>query len=143
MKALSIQQPWADMILYHGKDIENRTWRLPRWMVGQRIYVHAGKRVDWDAPGEWRVTSERLGAILGEVTITGCVTDSPSHWFCGPYGFTLADPVAYENPRPCRGGLGFFVPEGGRSATWGAQERRVRVQTVDTPDKRGASNEPS
>ena len=104
MKVLSIQQPHADEILFHGKDIENRTWPLPRWMKGQRIYVHAGKTVRgyYDGP------DNRLGAILGEVTITGCVTQSDSLWFEGPYGFTLKDPVAYDEPIPFRGKLGFF-----------------------------------
>ena len=42
LKALSIQQPHADEVLLGGKDVENRTWRLPSGMKGQRIYVHAG-----------------------------------------------------------------------------------------------------
>ena len=44
MKALSIQQPHADEILFAGKDIENRKWKLPAFMVGERIYIHAGKK---------------------------------------------------------------------------------------------------
>ena len=99
-------QPWADHILFDGKDVENRTWKLPAWMIGQRIYVHAGKKHDGEA--EDRLGAERYGAILGEVTITGCVTDSKSSWFNGPYGFTLANPLAYEKPIPLRGRLGFF-----------------------------------
>ena len=104
MKALSIQQPHADEVLFEGKDIENRKWELPRYMVGQRIYIHAGKkpRAGYYGP------KNRLGAILGEVTITGCVTESDSEWFEGPYGFVLKDPVAYDKPRPRRGRLGFF-----------------------------------
>ena len=39
LKALSIQQPHADEVLLGGKDVENRTWRLPSGMKGQRIYV--------------------------------------------------------------------------------------------------------
>ena len=69
MKALSIRQPWAHLIL-HGlpqygpvdegdgnfrlaptitpalKDIENRSWPLPSGMVGQRIYIHAARKTD-------------------------------------------------------------------------------------------------
>ena len=107
MKALSIKQPWADHILFDGKDIENRTWPLPLHMIGQRIAVHAGKKAD----GRYDGPPERLGAILGEVTITGCVVDSDSSWFNGPYGFTVENPVAYEKPLPCRGMLGFFEPK--------------------------------
>ena len=57
-------------------------------------------------------TAATLGAIIGEVDITGCIEESGSPWFTGKYGFTLANPVLYEKPIPCRGQLGFFeVPE--------------------------------
>lgn len=46
MKALSIKQPWAWLIVNGYKGIENRTWHLPESMRGQRIYVHAGKKPD-------------------------------------------------------------------------------------------------
>ena len=114
MKALSIKQPHADWILYAGKDIENRTWRCPYDVIGQRIYIHAGKKVDTEISAQWawRDTPERLGAIVGEVDITGCVKQCQSEWFYGPYGFVLANPVAYDTPIPCRGRLGFFEIEG-------------------------------
>ena len=104
MKTLSIQQPHADEILFEGKDIENRTWRLPKAMKGQRIYVHAGKRSRVASPKY----ANRLGAVLGEVTIVDCVESSDSPWFEGPFGFVLKDPVAYDVPIPARGRLGFF-----------------------------------
>ena len=114
MKALSIQQPWADLIVWGGKDIENRSWRLPNHMVGQRIHVHAGKRLDRATLDFFNMTvpAERLGALLGTVKITGCVTESDSEWFSGPYGFTLADPAPHLHPIPCRGRLGFFQAPG-------------------------------
>lgn len=51
------------------------------------------------------------GAIIGEVDIVDCVTESKSPWFTGPYGFVLANPVAYKVPVPCKGKLGFFTPD--------------------------------
>ena len=104
MKHLAIQQPWVDRILFEGKDVENRTWVLPKAMIGQRIKLHASKKPQ---PG-FKGDASRLGAILGEVTITGCVTQSGSPWFEGPYGFTLANPVAYDQPIPAKGRLGFY-----------------------------------
>ena len=56
-----IRQPHADEVLLGGKDVENRTWRLPSGMKGQRIYVHAGLK---PRPG-YRGSKDRLGAILG------------------------------------------------------------------------------
>ena len=115
MRALSVRQPWTDLILFEGKDIENRTWPLPKKMIGQRIYLHAGKKLDKVAaqdyyPPDGALHANRLGSILGEVTITGCVTSSDSLWFQGPYGFVLADPTAYDQPIPCKGMYGFFEP---------------------------------
>lgn len=120
--ALSIQQPWADLILHHGKDVENRTWPPGRLVIGEPIYVHAGIRRD--TSGAWReilpeipIEIERRdparhGAILGEVTVVDCVTSSDSPWFFGPYGWVLANPVPYVQPTPHRGRLGLFVPRG-------------------------------
>ena len=115
MRALSIRQPWAWLVVNGYKDIENRTWSA---RFRGRIYVHAGQRVVADDYPEQReyITEAGIiiprdlprGAIVGEVTITGCVAASDSPWFCGPYGFTLADPLVYEIPVPYLGRLGFF-----------------------------------
>ena len=134
MKALSIRQPWAWLICKGYKDIENRNWHIhmPPLLnypaTPRRIYVHAGlSKAGWDkhfkgkALEEYQFIKARLpdvhfpvdvyyGGIIGEVDITGCVDKSDSPWFVGPYGFTLANPVLYDNPIPCRGMLGFFEP---------------------------------
>jgi hypothetical protein len=44
MKALTIWQPWAALIMAGAKPWEWRGWRLPRHMIGQRIVIHAGTR---------------------------------------------------------------------------------------------------
>lgn len=70
MKAISVIQPWGVAILRAGKNVENRDWRLPRGVVGQRVAIHASKR--WDL-GE-------IGACLGMVNRIGVVeygTESP------------------------------------------------------------------
>ena len=116
MRALSIRQPWAWLVVNGYKDIENRTWSTE---FRGRVYIHAGQRMVTDDYPEQRehisgagiVIPAKLarGAIVGEVTITGCRSSSDSPWFCGPYGFLLEDPVAYEHPIPYRGQLGFFA----------------------------------
>ena len=145
MIALTVMQPYASFIAARaddqmGKDIENRTWPLPRsFVTPQRVYVHAGLKPDgknynetkhitgglmqllwklgeaeghsdvWDTVYLRRQSrANRYGAILGTVEITGCVTESDSPWFGGPYGFTLADPVVFDEPIPYAGKLGFF-----------------------------------
>lgn len=113
MKALSIKQPWAWLILHGGKDIENRNWATK---VRGPILIHASKGM---TRGEYedvkvfcgvsmpKFEDLERGGIVGQVEITGCVRESKSQWFFGEYGFTL------ENPKPLpfreyKGALGFF-----------------------------------
>lgn len=120
MRALSIRQPWAWLVVNGHKDIENRVWSST---FRGRIYVHAGQRMvadDYPEQREYLRASGIMvpaivahGAIVGEVTIVDCVEWSGSPWFCGPYGFVLEEPRAYDEPVPYRGQLGFFpVDEG-------------------------------
>ncbi len=44
MKALTIWQPWATLIMLGAKPYEFRSWQPPRWLVGQRLAIHAGAR---------------------------------------------------------------------------------------------------
>lgn len=138
MKALSVRQPWAWLIVHGYKDVENRTWKLPQeFHRGQRIYVHASSNPvpqrRWGVvascvrrssiPDIARFAEEQayvlaslessgeFGAIVGEVEVVGCVTESPSPWFTGPYGFLLTNPVPYDDPIPCKGKRHFFDPE--------------------------------
>lgn len=111
MKALSIQQPWCWLIAAGHKDIENRTWNTA---YRGPVLLHAGKKHDgspaeWDWPDIPRPRGFDYGGIIGEAVIVGCVTDSRSRWFQGPFGFLIRDakPLPF---RPCKGQLGFFTP---------------------------------
>ncbi len=118
MKALSIRQPWAWLIVHGYKDVENRTWSTK---FRGRVQVHAGKIPDpgWfpqlalevEAGGIALPDQPSLGALVGEVDIIDCVSQWDSPWFIGPYGFLLANPLAYSLPIPYRGRLGFFETE--------------------------------
>lgn len=44
MKALTIWQPWASLIMAGAKPYEFRGWPAPRSLIGQRIAIHAGAR---------------------------------------------------------------------------------------------------
>lgn len=47
MKALTIWQPWASLIIAGAKPYEFRGWRAPRSLIGQRIVIHAAaKKID-------------------------------------------------------------------------------------------------
>ena len=117
MKALSIRQPWAWLIVNGHKDIENREWNT---RFRGRVLIHAGKgmtRDEYDsaelsallAGGVKIPPREALerGGIVGIAEIVDCVTSHPSRWFFGSYGFVLRDakPLPFM---PCKGELGFF-----------------------------------
>lgn len=121
MKALSIRQPWAWLILNAGKDIENREW--PTRFRG-RVLIHTGKGMTSDEYDDAMDLASRLcrslalpsyeslerGGIVGEAEIAGCVTASDSPWFFGQYGFVLREPKVLPFI-PFRGQLGFFDVE--------------------------------
>ena len=86
MLALSIKQPWSELIVMGKKSIEVRTWlpeKSQRFAEGQTIAIHASKKYGEDAPimleyeacysaprgagqGFAPVTaSERCGGIIG------------------------------------------------------------------------------
>lgn len=122
MKAISIRQPWAWLIINAGKDIENRCW--PTKLRG-RVLVHAAKGMTRDEyadvedflathPGSGiqlpPASALERGGIIGSVEIADCVTESKSPWFFGPYGFVLRNPKPMPFS-PLRGQLGFFDVE--------------------------------
>jgi hypothetical protein len=126
--ALSVRQPWAWAILHAGKDVENRSFGAMRFLealVGERIAIHASKGMTRDefesalltfadarfrlgqAWGWPRPFEFPRGAIVGAVTVTGVVRESPSPWFFGPCALTLKDPAPCD-PIPAKGQLGAF-----------------------------------
>ena len=112
MKALSILQPWAWLIVTGAKDIENRTWRTD---FRGPVLIHAGKtypKTDYEDDADlyqpdYPQRLDMIGGIVGVATITGCVRYSSSRWFNGPWGFALRDARACPLI-PLRGQLGFF-----------------------------------
>lgn len=128
MKALSIQQPWAWLIVNGYKGPENRTWCTSE--RGERL-IHAGKKVDvegyeWvretfpDIPLPPLATLER-GGIVGQANLTDCVTSMDDRFFFGPFGFVFEDPKPLPF-RPLRGQLGFFDVPDPTATTDGATE---------------------
>lgn len=120
MKTLSIRQPWAWLIVYGGKNIENRSRRTN---FRGRFLVHASQGMTrqeynmatWIA-GPLGVTippfEELLrGGIIGSVELVDCLEDSSSPWYMGEKGYLLRDPRPLPFV-PYKGQLGFFdVPD--------------------------------
>jgi len=122
LKALSIQQPWANAIIFGTnagfKDIENRTWKTS---FRGKFYVHVGQKIDKESIrglnnlGIYLNNSElKTGGIIGTVELVDViyqVSMIQNVWkIHGQYGFLLRNPQPIEFI-PCKGQLGFFTPK--------------------------------
>lgn len=134
MKAISIRQPWAWLIVRPDlvdpaarqlamekgeiKDMENRDWATTH---RGPVLIHASKGMtveEYDEVFDFLddgfpniklppYDSLERGGIVGKAEITGCTKLSNSKWFFGSYGFVLTnqEPLAF---RPCPGRLMLF-----------------------------------
>lgn len=141
MKAISIWQPWAWLIINGHKTIETRSWIPPANLIGERIAIHAALRLSHEAVRRYvRAFSDRrglcmpgtlellTGSLVGTVELVevreysdanSFFMDGLAHLCTDPelfeptrYGWVLANPVIEDSPVPLRGRQGFFnVPE--------------------------------
>jgi len=125
MKALSIRQPWAWLIVNGYKDIENRSWWPSEKLYGQRILIHAGQtkltQADYDAflditkqhkiknyPKS--VDAFEYGALVGSAVLVTAVDNSKSDWAADDcIHFVLSNAEKME-PVLVKGQLNFFDP---------------------------------
>jgi hypothetical protein len=120
MRALTIKQPWASLIIAGEKTAEFRSWATKR---RGPIAIHAGASIDPRASScpitaaamrraglEW--DSLPLGGIIGTVNISDCVPVGRRHkripgYPGNGYAFMLSDPQPIPF-RPMRGALSFW-----------------------------------
>lgn len=112
MRALTLVQPWADLVAHGGKTTENRTW--PTRYRGP-LLIHAGTRIDPAAAS--RTAGLRLpdtrGAVIAAARLTDCHRDRGC---CRPWGepgawhWTLTGITALPAPVPCRGNRRLWTP---------------------------------
>ena len=116
MKALSLKQPYAELILQHRKTIELRKWNTK--FRGQFL-IHASKTPDKEAMSRFNFKNLPLGQIVGKATLVNVKhyqsqeehkADADKHlasslW--GNYGFILKDAKRIQ-PIACKGALNFW-----------------------------------
>jgi hypothetical protein len=139
VKALSLRQPWAELVIRHGKRIENRRWNTK---FRGEFLIHAAKgmtREEYEDAYEFAhdvhaalglvvppfdlrpgVDALQRGGIVGVARLVAVVEPtgdasqfvSVPGWHMGEqFGFVLED-VRPTRFVPLRGELGFFnVPE--------------------------------
>lgn len=149
MKALSINQPWAWLIVNGYKPVENRDWDTK---YRGDFLIHAGKNFDEEAlwfiednfpnielpKGEdW---ASMMGGIVGKARLINTVhvrdkhlvTQKDKPWFFGEYGFILDGAKPCEL-KPCKGALGFFEPDyNSRYAEKKPKEKKIKPQAQGT-----------
>jgi hypothetical protein len=121
IKALTICQPYAELILRGDKRVENRTW--PTKYRGP-LLIHAGKGTSWLGAGDrLRYPGMSFGAIVGVARLTDCILMErvstgrlpdylrwmSGHLHCsGPFCWVLQDVRRLPRPIPWRGRQGLF-----------------------------------
>lgn len=126
MKALSIREPWATLIMRYSKRCENRSW--PTSYRGPLV-ICASKTIDKFSEDDWehwvwmqgfdadddlpdlhQLSKEiQPGKALGIVDLIGCDRDRLTHWDDdGQWHFRLARREVFLNPIPVNGRLGIF-----------------------------------
>ncbi len=109
MFALTVKQPHAHDILHSGKNVENRTWKLPDCHRNQWIALHAAKTADKTCSQIVEIPKDHYGAIIGFIRFADCVQDYDSRWaIAGQYHWIIDRAIAATKPMPCKGYLRFW-----------------------------------
>lgn len=123
--ALTLHQPWADLVVSGTKPIENRGWAPSpaRCPPGTWIAIHAG--LHYDVEGEHAAAGilsqqhykfrrpqrgtnpDYMGAVVGLARFAGTTKSSTSPWFFGPVGW-LFDRAFPIQPIRCTGRQGLW-----------------------------------
>lgn len=114
VKALTICQPYAELIAQGVKLVENREW--PTHHRGL-LAIHSGKSRDWLEEGdEARLPGMVFGAVVAVATLADCVPRSrlPAHLTDhehahGPWCWVLQDIVRLAEPIVVRGAQGLWL----------------------------------
>ena len=72
MKALTIKQPWAELIIEGYKKYEFRSWKTK---YRGKILIHAGMSLERDMVSRFKDynLSYTMGAIIGEAILEDCI----------------------------------------------------------------------
>lgn len=129
MKALTICQPFAELIMRGQKLVENRTWSTP---YRGPLAIHAGKNRDWlelDDTGAFDefynipIAEMAFGAIVGTAELVACLPilairslryEQRYPWLNdhdhteGPWCWVLENVKRFAEPIPARGAQGIW-----------------------------------
>lgn len=118
-QALSVRQPWAEMIILGRKPIELRTWQ--RSYRG-RIWIHAGRQTDEALELLYGYSNLFHGGYIGSAELTSIEYIDNRRWEAwremhhdrGPFqpnlfAWVLAHPRRLARPLPAKGDVGLYT----------------------------------
>lgn len=134
MKAITLHQPWASLIVAGEKQYETRGWQPRGLQVGDLLAIHAGKKWDAATQQSWYALQQRYpaacavvgadlprGAIVGivrfmgvkQMTVSFLQAQSPQelavgNWKPGRYAWQLEVVEKFAVPIPARGAQGIW-----------------------------------
>ena len=122
MKALTVKQPWAQLIIEGYKEYEFRSWKTN---YRGKILIHAGKNLENEMLVRFQdyKLNYTLGAIVGEAELTDCILvdenfnkklkeTNPTVYgrsnHVETYAWKLENIKKYSKPVPIKGKLGLW-----------------------------------
>lgn len=118
--AISIRQPWTELILLGKKNIELRSWSTD--YRGQ-LWLHTGLKGDLKLEKKFGLSNLFKGGYMGIITLDAVIPMDPIRWQSwqtrhlhpGPYrsdvyAWVLSSPHRFKEPIPGIGKLGLFSP---------------------------------
>jgi hypothetical protein len=126
MKALTLYQPWASLLIHGIKTVETRSWRTnyEGWLL-----IHAGKTFDRDYynwlhskpefSGFLDLLTYPTGVILGQALLVTCLKIAPGNqpnefeqmlgdYATGRYQWIFGGIEKYSQSIPAKGSLGLW-----------------------------------
>ena len=123
--AITLKPHWAYAVFHLGKDIENRSWRLPQKYENRRIWIHSSANASKKEYNKYLNFLEDkkinflpfddlffpCSAIVGSVEFNHCpyISARESVWHMEDFnGWKITNPVLLPTPISAKGKLGFW-----------------------------------
>lgn len=135
MRALTLTEPWATLMMLQEKRVETRSWKLPNFIIGQEVAIHSAKGYPgWakemcDLPafysslrpnGNYAYPELNRGSVLCVVKFIGCrftkdvrkqISDKEmgfGDYEDGRFAWFAEFVKRFDKPIPATGHLGFW-----------------------------------